>query len=288
MVTKPSSHLNHLVKHAVGPTTAFPKGTGVYYIPNFVTAEEEAYLLRKIQESPTQNWKQLKKRRFVCMDIFAITAKNVLLAKELPVFVSSYPDIISRLKATGAFEGSPHGQPNHIIMNEYLPGQGIMPHEDGPAYHPVVATISLGGHAVFHYYRYAPDASTDGEPAPEGNYDSPAHASHGRRIDPKPVLTVLLEPRSVVITTGTLYKTHLHGIRDITEDAFAPAAPNGEPRLPDLDVELDNWALLADEETKAAIENGHTLPRATRYSLTCRDVAHVLKTGKLLGGIGRR
>ena len=85
----------------------------------------------------------------------------------------------------------------------------MQPHEDGPAYHPVVATISLGGHAIFHYFRYAPEGEGDAEDA-EGAKE-PWTSNHGRRIDPRPVLTVLLEPRSVVITTGTLYKTHLHG-----------------------------------------------------------------------------
>lgn len=28
------------------------------------------------------------------------------------------------------------------------------PHKDGPLYHPVVGTVSLGSHTVFHYYAY--------------------------------------------------------------------------------------------------------------------------------------
>ncbi|KAL1757960.1 hypothetical protein FB107DRAFT_208045 [Schizophyllum commune] len=283
----PSSQtpIKPIAKHAIPPNASFPEGTGVYYIPNFVTVHEKEYLIRKIQESPMQSWKQLKNRRLQLWG-GEITPKNVLLARELPAFVTSYPDIISRLKASEAFEGSPHGQPNHIIMNEYLPGQGIMPHEDGPAYHPVVATISLGGHAIFHYFRYAPEGEGDAEDA-EGAKE-PSTSNHGRRIDPRPVLTVLLEPRSVVITTGTLYKTHLHGIRDITEDVFAPANSDSKPRLPDLDVELDNWELLADDDLKKAISEGKTIPRTTRYSLTCRDVARVASAGKLLSGLSKR
>lgn len=40
---------------------------------------------------------------------------------------------------------------NHVLVNEYLPGQGIMPHQDGPAYFPVVAIISLGSPAVMRF-----------------------------------------------------------------------------------------------------------------------------------------
>ena len=32
--------------------------------------------------------------------------------------------------------------PNHVLVNEYLPGQGIMPHTDGPLFHPTIATVN--------------------------------------------------------------------------------------------------------------------------------------------------
>ena len=53
---------------------------------------------------------------------------------------------------THIFSDSPHKTPNHVLINEYEPGQGIMPHEDGAAYHPVVATVSLGGPIVLDIY----------------------------------------------------------------------------------------------------------------------------------------
>jgi alkylated DNA repair protein alkB family protein 6 len=40
----------------------------------------------------------------------------------------------------------------------------------------------------------------------------------GRAIDPVPVLSLLLEPRSLIITSGELYASHLHGIDAISED----------------------------------------------------------------------
>lgn len=82
----------------------------------------------------------------------------------------------------------------------------FQPHEDGPAYHPVVATISLGSHTVFHYYAY----EKEGEENPgldPGNSNTPT----GRIVNQKPVLSVLLEPRSLVVSTGEMYVSHLHG-----------------------------------------------------------------------------
>jgi alkylated DNA repair protein alkB family protein 6 len=38
--------------------------------------------------------------------------------------------------------------PNHVLINEYHAGEGIMPHTDGPEYYSQTATISLGGSDV--------------------------------------------------------------------------------------------------------------------------------------------
>ncbi len=87
-----------------------------------------------------------------------------------------------------------------VILSAGKPSSSSsQPHEDGPAYHPIVATVSLGSHAVFHYYRYTP----------EENGDEPM--TNGRTIDNTPALSVLLEPRSVIITTEVLYREYLHG-----------------------------------------------------------------------------
>ena len=50
------------------------------------------------------------------------------------------------------FSASPHSAPNHVLVNEYRPGQGIMAHEDGAAYFPIVATVSLGAPIVLDIY----------------------------------------------------------------------------------------------------------------------------------------
>ncbi|KAJ7092449.1 hypothetical protein B0H15DRAFT_833961 [Mycena belliarum] len=237
-----------------------PGHDACYYIPDFLTEKEEEYLIRKIEEYPQQRWKQLTNRRLQLWG-GELTSKNVLISQAMPPFVNAYPDIIDRLKGTGAFTASPHGKPNHIIMNEYLPGQGIMPHEDGPAYFPVVATISLGSHCIFHYYQYKKD-------------DAPERAE-GRSIDSTPVLSVLLEPRSVVISEGALYRAHLHAIREIEEDVVTAGNAPAPPMLTDLGVPVANWDKVTGADTVRVMSEGGALKRATRYSLTCRDVEKV-------------
>lgn len=43
-------------------------------------------------------------------------------------------------------------RPNHVLINEYLPGQGIMPHTDGNAFNPLISTVSLGGSTMLDFY----------------------------------------------------------------------------------------------------------------------------------------
>ncbi|KRY00043.1 Alpha-ketoglutarate-dependent dioxygenase alkB -like protein 6 [Trichinella pseudospiralis] len=86
---------------------------------------------------------------------------------------------------------TPGNEPNHVLINEYLPGQGIMPHTDGPAYFPVVANITLGSHTVLDLYE-----------TETRNY----------------IGSFLLERRSLLIISEQLYTNFQHGIKEVKED----------------------------------------------------------------------
>lgn len=149
----------------------------------------------------------------------------------------------------------------------------LQPHEDGPSYYPNVATISLGSHAIFHYYQYRLE---DGDPQTQT-----APLSTSRPIDPIPVASILLEPRSLVITSEAMYTNRLHGIDDVTHDKLARHGDDGlggekiDP-TEDKGVFVANWELLGDESMKRAAEHGDILARETRTSLTCRLVEKTL------------
>ncbi|KAG2078444.1 hypothetical protein BDR04DRAFT_1086770 [Suillus decipiens] len=256
-----------LAQHHLQGTSA------TFYIANFISKDEEKYLLRKIEDSPKQKWKTLNNRRLQLWG-GEVLQKNILFRQDLPAFLNDFPDVLGRLKFLGPFNQSPHKGPNHVILNEYYPGQGIMPHEDGPSYHPVVATISLGSHTIFHYYRYNTDK--------DSSSDDPG--SMGHSIDPVPLLSLFLEPRSVVITTGELYTKHLHGIDEVEVDTFTG---DGFLLLPDgSHSRIVNRHMIQDETVMGIIESGGTVERATRYSLTCRDVEKVA-SGKVVGVVSR-
>jgi alkylated DNA repair protein alkB family protein 6 len=242
--------------------------SSVYYIPNFISEDEEAAILDKVASAPKPRWKQLAHRRLQTWPS-DLVKNNTLLEAPLPTWLEE--PVVSRLLSIPSgddededgtttttttttkpvhahahvFSTSPHERPNHVLINEYPPGVGIMPHKDGAAYHPVVCTVSLGGSLCLNIHRCKPDGA----------------------LDPVPAWRILQEPRSLLITTDELYTDYLHGIDDIGEDV-------------DLGPEtVANWDLLGSHDDFAAGQNSRTL----RTSLTYRDVLKVSKMGAKLG-----
>ncbi len=141
--------------------------SSAYYIPSFITTTEENIILHHINNAPLPTWKTLSHRRLQAYPS-TLSNSNVLLAAPLPPWLEM--PIVPRILSMGwgiseeesdadlvkgaldsresrdrgqvtIFNGSPHGSPNHCLVNEYQPGQGIYPHEDGSAYWPVVCTV---------------------------------------------------------------------------------------------------------------------------------------------------
>lgn len=203
---------------------------------------------------------------------------------------------------------------------------GTQPHEDGPAYHPAVATISLGSPQCVDIYQYlsttdpsppltaTPDtvscaATTTTEETPERRS---ANGKEGRTIAKVPLARVYLAPRSLLVMSSALYTTHLHGISEITEDIITslpatngttagPVPTHPEGQTPDdttasgggrgrTAVPVANLGLLASEIQRTVRDTGsYVSPRGTRVSLTFRRVGRVMKGGALGGKVfGKR
>ena len=77
-----------------------------------------------------------------------------------------------------------------VLVNEYLPGQGIMPHEDGKSFYPVVSTLSLGSHTILDLYEYSDEVKDD---------------ETARAIKQNPLCSIFIPARSLFILTGDLY-----------------------------------------------------------------------------------
>ncbi|KAI4869493.1 hypothetical protein F4820DRAFT_444091 [Hypoxylon rubiginosum] len=175
--------------------------SAAYYISDFITEEEEQSILEKIQSAPKPRWKQLTHRRLQTWPSDLVN--NKLMDAPLPTWLNE--PIVPRLKSirltkdtdsSDIFVDSPHQKPNHVLINEYPPGVGIMPHKDGAAYHPVVCTVSLSASLCLNIHKTRDDGT----------------------LDPEPAWRILQEPRSLLITTAALYTDFLHGIADVAED----------------------------------------------------------------------
>lgn len=223
-----------------------------HYIPNFLNPAEEAHILSQIAATPQARWTILSHRSLLSLpSTLTGTAHDTLIAAPLPAYLSG--PILPRFAALGMFKDSPHGAPNHVLINEYLPGQGIMPHEDGPAYFPCTATVSLGAAIVLDVY--------------EKN-------DQGER-EKRPRWRILQEPRSLLVTSGSMYTDTLHGIEGVAVDEELGKR------------EIANWEVLGDKERYGALEGGR-LERDVRVSLTYRDVVKVAKVGGAMRFLGKR
>ncbi|VDD91242.1 unnamed protein product [Enterobius vermicularis] len=251
-----SSANNFVVKDA--PAT-------VRYIPNFITPEEEEYLIAQIDSAPTPKWQVLRDRRVQSWG--GVVGKFGLIPDGvLPKWLE---DIVSKLMAVpDVFPDS--SRPNHVLINDYHPGNGIMSfppmimpflkrrrnecvllvkkkifyeHTDGPAYYPLVATISLGSGLMIDYTRgIDPDVITF--TATEGFND-------------RYIGSLFLEARSLVLLSDVMFTSYLHGIANRTVDVITKETFNRDT---------------------VGKEVGTVIPRTRRISLTVRNVPKVRRS----------
>ncbi|XP_076988174.1 putative RNA/DNA demethylase ALKBH6 isoform X3 [Tamandua tetradactyla] len=186
----------------------------IYYVPDFISKEEEEYLLRQVFNAPKPKWTQLSGRKL--QNWGGLPHPRGMIPERLPLWLQRYVDKVSDLSLFGGLPA------NHVLVNQYLPGEGIMPHEDGPLYYPTVSTISLGSHTMLDLYepRQPEDddtseqgaldttESTDGPvpPPDEGNFPDPTHSQRA------PVSQGSHKPHvglpSTLINTDVLRKPH--------------------------------------------------------------------------------
>ncbi|KAJ3348121.1 hypothetical protein HDU83_001548 [Entophlyctis luteolus] len=213
------------------------------YVPDFITASEEALLLAKVTAAPQPKWITLSGRRVQNWGC-SPSVKSTALFEPLPDWLENLANSIA-----AKYPDDIPSTPNHCLVNEYRPGQGIMPHFDGPAYKSFVATVSLGAHTILELYKSS-QGGTDTE-APPGPPNQPD-------------CRILLQPRSLVILKAEAYENYLHGISEVTQDIVSSAT-------------INNWKETGIGEAEQIFTRS-----ATRVSLTFREAAKVSKL-KLFG-----
>ncbi len=125
---------------------ALPDISGLTYVPDFISAEEELALITAIDGQPWLNDLKRRVQHYGYKYDYkarAVTADSYLGA--LPDWVRVVSD---RLVQKGVFSKSPE----QLIVNEYLPGQGISGHVDCvPCFGDVIASLSLGAGATMQF-----------------------------------------------------------------------------------------------------------------------------------------
>ncbi|XP_012077561.1 alpha-ketoglutarate-dependent dioxygenase alkB homolog 6 isoform X3 [Jatropha curcas] len=203
----------------------------VIYKPEFITESEETHLLDKIYEAPASKWKSLKNRRL--QNWGGVVHEKGLLPQDLPPWLMKITQRI--FEESELFPSAI----NHVLINEYLPDQGIMPHQDGPAYFPVVAILSLGSPVVMDF------------------------VPHSK------LRTCTDTPKNDVENKGSDY---LHGIKDSKVHQYDEA-------INDADSLLSNKFVPESEKGVEIVgSRDHKVHRTkNRVSLTCRLVLKVHK-----------
>ena len=142
--------------------------------------------------------------------------------------------------------------PNHVLLNEYQPGQGIYPHTDGPAYESITATLSLESSVLLEFtprwktYETHHNALLSTPQSPPPNAMGDGCRGEG--------CSVWLEAGSWIVFSKVAYIDYCHGI------AFSH-----------YDV-LDDHPDCLNVGCSAAVSSiaGSCIPRKHRYSLTFR------------------
>ena len=256
------------VAHRV-PNT--PPGTTAYLLRDWCTSSEEEYLLGRVYHgsaSSKKKWTEVSGRRL--QNLGGVVHPKGLIPTPVPEWLAAQ---MAKVRASaGDLLPAPI---NHVLVNEYQPGDGILPHQDGAAYYPAVAIVSLGCDAVMRFAPRRDETEKETEKSNETKTSNDGSVSRGK-------FGVFLPRRSLLVFDGVLYERYLHGIDAVREDVIdATVANRGDVAANDS----SKIRSQSDEDVVAAnVDAFPTLRRdRVRVSMTFRNVRVVRAALRLFG-----
>lgn len=134
-----SRHLNRTVRDLPGlqETDAVP---GLKFVEGFLTPDQQAYCVQRV-DAATDQWRNDLSRR---VQHYGWRYDYKARAITPDMHIGALPDWLDELAQKLYDETELFDRvPEQVIVNEYLPGQGIATHIDHPGFGPTVCTISL-------------------------------------------------------------------------------------------------------------------------------------------------
>jgi alkylated DNA repair protein alkB family protein 6 len=136
---------------------------------------------------------------------------NIFAVALFDASIAPLPPILSKLAVTLKHTNAFKETPDHILINEYQKGMGIMSHTDGPAYNSRTATISIGGDVLFKLTK---------------RRDQYNQLLLEEGCD-KCVMEVLLHGcGSLIVFANDAYLNHCHGIDETFEETTGKVTAN--------------------------------------------------------------
>ena len=159
--------------------------SGLCYVKDYLSHNQQASLIHQIDKSL---WLTDLKRRVQHYGYKYDYRRRTI---DDSLYLGSLPDWLEALAQQIHHSGYMPAQADQVIINEYLPGQGISPHIDcEPCFGDVIVSLSLGSSCIM-------DFTKDRE-----------HVS------------VMLEPGSLLVITGEARYDWKHGIAARREDVM--------------------------------------------------------------------
>ncbi len=125
---------------------ALPDIPGLSYVPDFIDAEEEQELLTSIDEEP---WIHDLKRR---VQHYGYRYDYTARALTPDSYLGPLPEWVNALSDRLARDNIFSKKPEQLIVNEYMPGQGISAHVDCvPCFGDTIAIISLASSVMMQF-----------------------------------------------------------------------------------------------------------------------------------------
>ncbi|EAN80049.1 2OG-Fe(II) oxygenase superfamily, putative [Trypanosoma equiperdum] len=177
----------------------------LYYIPNYISEEEEQEMMEAVRSTPRELKTQLTKRtvqEWGC-SMCETCNKSFVSDRNMPPWVEACTDM-------QVYDGifTPSVFPNSVRVHEYHPHEGIAPHCDGPIYVPRVSVLSLGTPCVMFFYSRREPYSE-----PMEHYNDTFRFKEGIAKE-SPIQSVVLEPRSLLVFAGDVFHYYPHGTCD--------------------------------------------------------------------------